>query len=121
MDFNIETIDGQGVMTFTPSRDIMNNIYLSLLVKKGSFFARPEFGSRLHELTRAKNTESTASLARDYCREALQWLIDTGRAKSFDIQSERDRTINPNRLKLSINVTQADLTPVTFEFYQEVI
>jgi len=37
-------------------------------------------GSRLWQLNRAKKTDSTTLLlkARDYCKEALQWLVDAG-------------------------------------------
>ncbi len=124
MDFNIDTTEaaqGLGAMSFDRSDDIMNNIFLSIMVKKGSFFARPSFGSRLHELARHKNTATTEALAKDYCAEALQWLIDAGKAVSFDIQTERDPEGDPHRLKILITAVQADLSVVTFETYQEVI
>jgi len=121
MDFKIDTANGLGEMTFGESTDILNNIFLSLSVPKGSFFARTSFGSRLHELLRHKNTPETEALAKDYCREALQWLIDIGRSVSFDIETERDPDENPHRLKIKITATQADLSVVTFETYQEVI
>lgn len=124
MDFNIDTIaaaQGLGAMTFGRSDDILNNIFLSLMVKKGSFFARPSFGSRLHELARNKNNAANEALAKDYCAEALQWLIDTGKAVSFDIQTERDPAGDHHRLKIQITAVQADLSIVTFETYQEVI
>ena len=59
MDFAIETAQGHGIMTFHPAENIMNNIYLSLMIPKGSCFWNPEFGSRLHELKRSKDTERT--------------------------------------------------------------
>jgi phage gp46-like protein len=66
MDFKILTDDDAtvGQMTFDPAGDIMNNVYLSLVVKRGSWFQNPEFGSRLHLLQRAKNTQKTAALPR---------------------------------------------------------
>jgi len=123
MDFTILTDDDAtvGRMTFDPAGDIMNNVYLSLVVKRGSWFQNPDFGSRLHLLQRAKNTEKTAALAEEYCREALQWLIDTGRATKIDVHTERDRSEDLHRLKLLVEVTQADGRTVSFDRFVEVV
>lgn len=122
MDFKILTDeDAMGQMTFDPAEDIMNNVFLSLMVKRGSWFQNPEFGSRLHLLQRAKNTEKTAALAEEYCKEALEWLIDTGRATNVAVYTERDRTQDLHRLKFLVEVTQADGRQVTFERFVEVV
>lgn len=124
MDFVI-TIDNQtglGQMTYNKATTIMNNIYLSLKTKRGSFFADTSFGSRLHLLRREKNTAKTMRLAMDYCKEALQWMIDTGKAKTVDVYAERDRTQDLNRLKLLIEVTPVNGdAPVSFATFIEVI
>jgi phage gp46-like protein len=46
-------------------------------------------GSRLWQLNRSKITDQTTVLnrARDYCQEALQWLIDDGVAASVTVQT----------------------------------
>jgi len=121
MDFKIDINNqtGTGEMTFDKADTIMNNIYLSLTVEKGKFFQNPEFGSRLHLLQRAKNTDQTAALAGEYCKEALQWLLDTGRAGKVDVYTERDAELN--RLNLLAEVTQADGQQVSFETFVEVI
>jgi len=123
MDFKILTDDDAtvGRMTFGPAGDIMNNVYLSLVVKRGSWFQNPDFGSRLHLLQRAKNTEKTAALAEEYGQEALQWLIDTARATKIDVHTERDRSQDLHRLKLLVEVTQADGRTVTFDRFVEVV
>ncbi len=123
MDFKILTDDDAtvGQMTFDPAGDIMNNVYLSLVVKRGSWFQNPEFGSRLHLLQRAKNTQKTAALAEEYCREALQWLLDVGRATKVDVHTERDRSQDLHRLKLLVEVTQADGRTVSFGTFVEVV
>lgn len=123
MDFRILTDDDAtvGRMTFDAAGDIMNNVYLSLVVRRGSWFQNPGFGSRLHLLQRAKNTQKTAALAEEYCREALQWLIDTGRATRVDVATERDRSQDLHRLKVLVAVTQADGRQVTFERFVEVV
>lgn len=48
-----------------------------------------KLGSRLWLLARAKITTETLNQAKDYCREALQWLIDDGVAVSIDVRVER--------------------------------
>ena len=120
MDFAITTpADNQAQMTFNEVGDIFNNIFLSLTVKKGSFFHNPDFG--LRQRGRLKNTEATAALIRHDYKDALQWLIDTGRARSVDVSSERDRRQDLNRLKLLIEVVQADGRTVTFTTFREVV
>lgn len=119
MDFAIAMQDGRGEMTFEMAENIFNNIYLSLKVRKGSFFQNPEFGSRLHLLK--KNTPRAAALAEEYAKEALQWLIDTGRSKKIEVFAERDRLQDLNRLKLLVEVTQADDKIVPFEDFVEVV
>jgi phage gp46-like protein len=123
MDFAIEIENGSatGSMTLDKADSIMNNVYLSLMIRRGSWFQNLDFGSRLHLLHRAKNTERTAILAREYCKEALQWLLDTGRATAIEIDTERDRRIDLCRLKLLVEVTQADGKKVSFTTYVEVI
>lgn len=124
MDFAI-TINNQtggGQMTYEKVTTLANNIYLSLKVDKGSFFAEPNFGSRLYLLRRSKNTPTTMRLAIDYCKEALQWLIDQGKASAVAVYAERDRTQDLHRLKLLIEVTPAySDEPVSFTTFIEVI
>lgn len=43
-------------------------------------------GSRLWLISRAKQTDETLQRAYDYIAEALQWLIDDGVVRGFDIQ-----------------------------------
>lgn len=121
MDFKIDinTRTGIGEMSFDKADTIINNIYLSLMVEKGRFFQNPDFGSRLHLLERAKNTDQTAALAGEYCKDALQWLIDTGRASKIEVYTERDTELN--RVGLLAEITQADGNQVSFETFVEVV
>lgn len=54
-----------------------------------SYNARP-IGSRLWQLERAKKVGQQPILlqARDYCKEALEWLIEDGLAKSVEIKTQ---------------------------------
>lgn len=74
---------GKLQMTFSPSNDMHSNILLSIHAKKGSFFVAPWFGSTLHEI-KVLNDDSVSSVPAR-CIAALQWLIDIGRAKDFNI------------------------------------
>ena len=123
MDFKIEidNTTGLAAMTFDKADTIMNNVWLSLTVQRGSFFANPGFGSRLHLLKRAKLSAATARLAEDYCREALQWMLDSGKATAISVTAERDRTQNINRLKLLVDVTPASGEPVEFSAFVTVV
>ncbi len=124
MDYAV-TIDnqtGRGIMTFSKTSTLMNNIYLSLSVRRGSFFLDPQFGSRLHLLTRAKNTDQTAQLAVGYCKEALQWMIDTGKARAINVLAQRDPALDRHRLYLMVEATPAGSDePVQFSMFIEVI
>ena len=48
--------------------------------------ANDRFGSRLWLLTRAKETDETRALARDYAEEAHRWLVDDGLAERVDVE-----------------------------------
>jgi len=124
MDFNLNIDNRTGIagMTFEMAADgnLVNNVYLSLMIKRGSFFQNPAFGSRLHLLQRAKNTPRTEALAVEYCKEALQWLIDVGRVTKFDYYTQRDRVQDLHRLKILIEATKADGEQVSFTTFVEV-
>jgi len=120
MDFAIVINDGgQPEMSFDQATNIFNNIYLSLKVRRGSWFFDPQFGSRLHLLK--KNTPRAASLAEEYAREALQWLLDTGRATEIDVLAERDTLQDVSRLKLLVEVTQADGEQIVYTDFVGVV
>lgn len=124
MDFaiTIDSISGSGQMTFDQATTIMNNIYLSLMVRRGSFFANTSFGSRLYLLERAKDTAQTAQRAIGYAKEALQWMIDEGKARSVNVYAGREKNLNAGRLALLVEVTPAASdTPVAFSVFIEVI
>ena len=121
MDFKIQTDGILGEMTFEKADNILNNVFLSMMIPKGGWVFNPDFGSRLHLLQRAKNTDQTAALARGYCKEALQWLLDVGRATKIEVATERDREVNLNRLKALIEVTQANKEIISFVTFIEVV
>jgi phage gp46-like protein len=46
-------------------------------------------GSRLWLLRRSKTTTDTLNQAKNYCEEALQWLVDDGVADTVEVEVER--------------------------------
>ena len=118
MDFAISYGYFEADMTWQPVETIANNVWLSLNVRRGTMFAAPYFGNRFHLLK--KNTVRTAALAEEYAREALQWLVDIGRAVSVDVSAERDPENYPNRMLLRGAVVQADGRRIPFEQFVEV-
>jgi phage gp46-like protein len=61
-------------------------------------------GSRLWLLARENLTAVTVSRAREYCAEALQWLIDDGVAVALDVQAER---VAVDRLGIVVTMTRS--------------
>lgn len=123
MDFAL-AIDstGYGQMSFDAETSIRNNIYLSLMTQRGSFFVDPAFGSRLHMLARAKNTDQTAQRAIGYAQQALQWMIDTGRVRAINVLAQRDPARDRHRLYLLVEATPVNSDePVLFSTFIEVI
>lgn len=53
----------------------------------GNAYANDRTGSRLWLLARAKALPATATRARDYAREALDWLIEDGIAAAVDVEA----------------------------------
>jgi phage gp46-like protein len=124
MDFALAMTDSEiADMTYDEATNgnLYNNMYLSLMIPRGSFFQNPDIGSRLHLLKREKNTPRVEALAVEYCKEALAWMIDAGRVVSFEYETERDTTQNPGRMKIVITATKADGDVVTFTKYVEVV
>ena len=116
-DFNINLTSGLAEMTFDQADSMWNNIYISLTMKQGSFFAAPEFGSKLYTLTRAKNTPRTEQNVKDYCKQALQWLMTTGRATSISVVTQRLFA----RINFEVTVIKANGVPVSFTSFVEVV
>jgi len=107
------------VITDRTDGSLLHNIRLSLAIKRGSWWFNPDFG--LRSIDRLKNTDKTARLVREYVLEALQWLLDSGRATSIDVVMSRDSAMVSARLLASITVIQADGRTVQFSKYIEVV
>ncbi|MGK0706933.1 phage GP46 family protein [Yokenella regensburgei] len=107
-----------GDYTGTRCNDLHNAVWLRLRIRKGSYWANPNIGSRLHELERSKDTPGTRRLARQYAEQALQPLLDDGRATALNIVVSSPET---GWLLLDIQVTQAGGDVLTFRHPVKVI
>ncbi|NUH52173.1 UNVERIFIED_ORG: phage gp46-like protein [Citrobacter freundii] len=110
MDQNISTATGD----YTRSRiyTLQNAVYLRLATPLGSYWADTLLGSRLHELKREKDVSRVHKLAAQYASQALQPLLDDGRAKEITVDTQKGRT---GWLLLLITVTDNAGTPQKFE------
>lgn len=118
LDFGIDLVDGRPEMTLEKRDSIYTNIWLSLNIRRGTLFVDLSFGSRLHEIDLL--TDDNVRLARDYCREALKWMLDTGRLKRLDVSTERDAS-DRNRLNIAIGAITQDDRIVEYETYYSVV
>jgi phage gp46-like protein len=98
--------------------DLHNAVWLRLRIRKGMYWADPQMGSRLHELARAKDTPQTRTLARQYAEQALQPLLDDGRATALAVTVSAPEA---GWLQLSIVVTQAGGDVLTFSHPVKVV
>lgn len=120
MDFQLIYDKQTGTIgqTFAKAGDILNNIIISLAIKKGSWWHDPSFG--VTERPRLKNTPATARLVKQDVEQALQWIIAAGRATAIQVQTWRDAN-NRYRLNILITATQADGRVVIYNTFKEVV
>jgi phage gp46-like protein len=70
-------------------------------------------GSRLWLLSREKQVDRVPLLAQDYCREALQWMLDDGVVSSFDISAE---WVRASLLGVQVIAHRTGAAPVSLRF-----
>ena len=87
MDAGINPTTGD--LTGKRINTLANAVYIRLTTPLGSWWKDPGLGSRLHELRRSKDLPQIGKLARQYSEQALQPLLDDGRARSISITYEQ--------------------------------
>lgn len=120
MDFQLTYDKRTGTIdqTFAKAGDILNNIIISLAIKKGAWWHDPKFG--LTDRPRLKNTPAAARLIKQDVEQALQWIIDAGRATRIDVVTWRDAN-DRHRLNILVTATQTDGRVVTYTTFKEVV
>ena len=74
----------------------------------GDIYQPAPIGSNLWQLDRAKKTRDTLGLAKTYCEDALQWLIDDGVAASVAVDTRWIGGPGSTMLGIAIAITQPD-------------
>ncbi|WP_339524266.1 phage GP46 family protein [Pseudomonas sp. EL_65y_Pfl2_R96] len=90
---------------------LANAVYIRLMTPLGTWWADPTLGSRLHELRREKDRPRVGKLAQQYAEQALQRLLDDGRAKKITITAEQPHN---GWLDLHIEIIDATGNPQVF-------
>jgi phage gp46-like protein len=104
-----------GAYVRDPANGLANAVYLRLMTPLATWWADPTLGSRLHELQREKDVARVALLAKQYSEQALQPILDDGRARAIVVTTERVKDASAGgRLQLSIAVTDAGGRALTF-------
>lgn len=75
----------------------------------GDLFGVPadRIGSRLWLLENGRATDQTPLIARGYCLEALQWMIEDGIASAVEAQCWFD-LVNPRQLNIAVTISRGD-------------
>lgn len=107
-----------GDYTGTRAQVLENAAYLRLKTQLGSWWADPTVGSRLHELAREKDRQRVYVLARQYAEQALQPLLDDGRATSVTVTSTRRTS---GWLLLHVQIMTAEGKNIAFKHPVKVI
>lgn len=111
------TLTAGGDLATTDSNGLQNAAYLRLETPLGSYWADPSLGSKLYTLKREKDVPRVQILAVQYAKEALQPLLDDGRATAIDVTGLRDN----HRLYLMISLTAASGEVVRLKYFVQVI
>ncbi|MDF0377703.1 phage GP46 family protein [Methylophilus sp. YYY-1] len=101
-----------GVVTRDPAEGLANAVYLRLMTPLGSYWDDPTIGSLLHTLEREKDVKRVSVLAKQYCEQALQPIIDDGRVTGIAVSTEQPHN---GWLNLLIEVTAASGRQLTFK------
>lgn len=81
--------------------------------------ADDRIGSRLWLLRRRSLTAQTERDARDYAREALQWLLDDGRVTAVEISTQR--AIDRLEMRVLLTTPEGERVPVQLDNLWQVI
>ena len=106
------------VMSLASGDSRETTVYISLKLRRGRAFWNKDLGSLLHTIK--KLDDDGLADAVDYTKEALQWLVDTGRAGVIDVVAERDND-NRGQCNLAVTVAWTNAAPVTYKTFFQVV
>jgi len=96
------------------SFNLLNAVYVRIITPRGSYWDDENFGSRLHLLQREKDLSNRSVRAKEYVAEALQPLLDDGRADSNETVTEQR---GDGRLRILVKVLQAGEQVAQLEYF----
>lgn len=71
--------------------DIENQIAFSFMIARGSWEGDPDLGHRFAEIARSLDEVESRNRLRDLARDAVKWLIESGKLESVEIIAESFR------------------------------
>ena len=101
-----------GALVRDVSGGLLNAIVIRILTPLGSYWYDSTIGSKLYLLRRAKDIVGIDLIAKEYVLQALQALIDDGRATAVDVVTSLPYS---GWLTMLVTVTSATGQRVTFE------
>lgn len=110
MDREISPLTGD--YTFKQIDTLQNAVYIRLTTPLGAWWADGRVGSLLHTLQREKALDRVGLLAKQYAEEALQPLLDDGRATAIEVSVS---PLQHGSLSLFIHVTDHRGETATFK------
>ena len=115
----IDIVDSKPLMVYDTNSDpLITNMYLSISIQKGSWWFDLNFGIRKELIV--KNSNNNKELVKDVVFEAFQWMIDAGRAQSFNVNVEAD--INDlSRINLDIVAKKKNGESVKFKTFMSIV
>lgn len=108
----------EGALKRDQSNGLLNSIWLRLNTPLGTYWADKTLGSKLHLLRREKDVVRVQRLAKQYAEQALQPILDAGRATSITVTTEQPHN---GRMHLLIEVVAASGETLTFKHPVKVI
>ncbi len=96
---------------------LANAVYIRLMTPRGSWWQDTSLGSRLHELEREKDIEHVYILMEHYAKEALEPLLQDGRAKNIVVTVQK---LKEGQCLLLVEVEDATGQPYTFNYIMRV-
>ena len=110
------TAEGNLTMSVaTEETTIKNQALMSVFSGWNTLFQRPDFGCRYREVDRI--SENNLKLISVYILDALNWLINTGKATKNEASAVQ---VDTHRIRIDVLVTQTDGQIIQFAVFKTV-
>ena len=113
----LQNANGTTDMSWDAADNIMTNVFTSIETELGKMFNKTKFGLKLDDIK--KITNSNIDLIKQRYENSIKWLVDIGKAKSYSVFVEEDKT-ELNRVNVNIQGIEADGTPYRVSIFRTV-